>query len=45
MAKKTQKQKMQAMAAESSNAVDTKAATRHETQNEGRFNLPNQPST
>ncbi|WP_438444557.1 hypothetical protein [Gorillibacterium sp. sgz5001074] len=45
MAKKSQKQKMQAMAAESSNAADTKSSTRHQTQNEAKWNQPNQPST
>jgi hypothetical protein len=45
VAKKTMKQKMQAMSSEASNAQDSKSATRHQTQNEAKFNLPNQPST
>lgn len=46
MAKKSQKQKMQAMAAESQNAsnVDKRTNTGL-TQNEAKFNSPSNPST
>lgn len=42
MAKKTLKQKMQAMADETSNAQGTKDAKL--TQNEAKFHVPNRPS-
>ncbi|MDF2924851.1 MAG: hypothetical protein K0R57_3765 [Paenibacillaceae bacterium] len=42
MGKKTLKQKMQAMADETSNAQNTKDSKL--TQNEAKFHVPNQPS-
>lgn len=44
MAKKTLKQKQQAMASESNEALNSKSTTRELTQNEAKFNKPNQPS-